>query len=236
MKGNKSAPDSTSKPSKDESTLAEFMKVMKPRTKKDRSWANDPDPSTSTSTSTLLPEASTASAVAKRDPNAFTTTKSAKSNGKGKERIANDDDDGLPTESADNGEAISDLEWMRRRMASSALDSETAPRDSIRLDQDEDVTMPIADSKPPVEDADTGPSEDSVAELLKESPRLYLRNLAYSCTTADLEEAFTSFGPIVQVDSESSLFGPIFAYSHCLDPGGNYSRSIIGSYSFRSHD
>lgn len=112
--------------------------------------------------------------------------------------MANDDQE-IPTESADNGEAISDLEWMRRRMASSALDSSAAAPESMAVDQDGDDMIGTVDTKPPAEDMDTGRSEDSVAELLKESPRLYLRNLAYSCTMADLEEAFTPFGPIVQV-------------------------------------
>lgn len=55
-------------------------------------------------------------------------------------------------------------------------------------------------------EASSGDNDDEISDLewmrrrtAVETSRLFLRNLPYSCTVADLEEAFSPFGQLVQV-------------------------------------
>lgn len=178
------------KPSKEDSTLAEFLDVMKPRNKKDRSWANDPDPNVASTSASATP---TTAVEPVQDPSS--STSKSKSMAKSKQRVDDDTpmDDAAAPAADTNDEAVSDLEWMRRRMASSALETATPTPSS----SNPEPTIAASDQ---IESTAPLPGE-SIEDLLAESPRLYLRNLAYSCTTADLEEAFGKFGHVEQVRS-----------------------------------
>jgi len=89
-----------------------------------------------------------------------------------------------PEEPHDN-EAISDLEWMRRRMK--PLD---APPDKVFEQSDDEH-----------QDDDVVPEEqkDPAKDTIMQTSRLFLRNLAFSCTEAELMELFQPFGELVQV-------------------------------------
>lgn len=152
---------------------------MKPRTKKERTWANEPE-----SSSQAIPAPSTSTVV--QDPSSSKTLPHTSNS----TSISVD-----PTTEPDSiDDSVSDLEWMRRRMATSALDTDSAGKDAS-------TPIVVDESGPsPTEEIPANSTEgDSIAELLEESPRLYLRNLAYSCTTSDLEEAFGKFGNLAQV-------------------------------------
>lgn len=169
---------------------------MKPRTKKDRSWANEPD-------SHML-VASTSSAPPLHDTalsNSSTTSSRQK-----QKQAAKAEPEIAPADPTD--ETISDFEWMRRRMATSALD--VAPDASI-LDVPASQDQSASDSPDATTPYQTAPDGESTEELLKESPRLYLRNLAYSCTTSDLDEVFAAFGQIVQVRIYFTVMRPLRA-------------------------
>ncbi|OAX34701.1 RNA-binding domain-containing protein, partial [Rhizopogon vinicolor AM-OR11-026] len=91
-------------------------------------------------------------------------------------------------EGPDDNEAISDLEWMRRRMKSV---SDASP-DKV-FEQSDDEHEDVDHSAVPDEPKD--PAKDTIMQ----TSRLFLRNLAFSCTEAELMEQFQPFGEVAQV-------------------------------------
>ncbi|KAF7302233.1 hypothetical protein MIND_00790300 [Mycena indigotica] len=92
-----------------------------------------------------------------------------------------------PAVSKMENEEMSDLEWMRRRMKDSAAVGEKA------FEQSDDEAPPIDEPEP-----EKAPV-DSVKETILQTSRLFVRNLAFSCTEQDLRELFSPFGDISQV-------------------------------------
>lgn len=87
----------------------------------------------------------------------------------------------------DNNDAVSDLEWMRRRMN---LESDSSPDKVFEQSDDEHE---VNQSPIPEE------HQDSTTKTIMQTSRLFLRNLAFSCTEAEIMELFQPFGEIVQV-------------------------------------
>ncbi|KZV89423.1 RNA-binding domain-containing protein [Exidia glandulosa HHB12029] len=85
-------------------------------------------------------------------------------------------------------EGVSDLEWMRRRMKTTVLDDSNEK--AFEQSDDEDNAQPTHKNKD-VQDATNEPTEIS--------PRLFVRNLAFSCTEADLTAHFAPYGTLAQV-------------------------------------
>ncbi|KAF9505781.1 hypothetical protein BS47DRAFT_1378243 [Hydnum rufescens UP504] len=135
--------------------LSEFLQVMRPRNKKDRSWANDD--------AVLIPPALPSESKPGEDQQANPNVKPM-----------TDDD------------TVSDLEWMKRRMGKVVLDDPDAAPRTIHQ-----ISFIVVDQVPP--------PIDPAVESLAETSRLFVRNLAYSCSTSDLEEAFKPFGDLSQV-------------------------------------
>lgn len=172
-------------------TLTEFLEVMKPRNKKDPTWANNDDP-------TAANAATTGSKLTEQPKKAgFKVTHDGV-----------DDKNATGVEESAMDESLSDLEWMRRRMASTVLaqgDLSGAMSNNDIHRTDSSVRAQASTSTSVVDEKTAGPSSTSDAQdneaetLLKESPRLFLRNLSYSCSISDLEEAFGKFGEVVQV-------------------------------------
>lgn len=87
---------------------------------------------------------------------------------------------------------LSDLEWMRRHTAKSSENPGVAPDKSP-----EDV--PSVQQVPAVTEAkDTTPPSDDPVQTIRRTCRLFLRNLAYSCTEDELLELVSPFGTIKQ--------------------------------------
>ncbi|OJA12467.1 hypothetical protein AZE42_10513, partial [Rhizopogon vesiculosus] len=86
--------------------------------------------------------------------------------------------DTIPEGPGDN-EAISDLEWMRRRMKSV---SDVSPAKVFEQsdDEHEDVDHSAVPDEP----------KDPAKDTIMQTSRLFLRNLAFSCTEAELMEQF----------------------------------------------
>ncbi|OAX43052.1 hypothetical protein K503DRAFT_709237 [Rhizopogon vinicolor AM-OR11-026] len=80
-------------------------------------------------------------------------------------------------EELDDNEAISDLEWMRRRMKSASDDEHG------------DVDHSAVPDEP----------KDSAKDTIMQMSRLFLRNLAFSCTEAGFMGQFRPFGEVTQV-------------------------------------
>ncbi|KIJ64334.1 hypothetical protein HYDPIDRAFT_112328 [Hydnomerulius pinastri MD-312] len=86
-------------------------------------------------------------------------------------------------------ETISDLDWMKRRMTEQVSE----PGKVFEQDDDSDEgDKKDAVMEPPQE-------KDPAKETIQQTSRLFLRNLAFSCTDAEILELFQPFGEIVQV-------------------------------------
>ncbi|KAG2133823.1 uncharacterized protein EDB93DRAFT_1173636 [Suillus bovinus] len=85
-----------------------------------------------------------------------------------------------------NNEAISDLEWMKQRMNAS---------DSLpdKVFEQSDNEHEVNQSAIPEEHL------DSSTKTILQTSRLFLRNLAFSCTEAEIMELFQPFGEVVKV-------------------------------------
>ncbi|KAJ7506616.1 hypothetical protein B0H11DRAFT_237636 [Mycena galericulata] len=101
------------------------------------------------------------------------------------------DQDGEPLRE----EGLSDLDWMKRRMSKNVDVAEKAFEQS----DDEDTDPPPPSVPPPATTASAEPPKDPTKETILQTSRLFVRNLAFSCTDADLHEFFSPFGEISQV-------------------------------------
>ncbi|TFK26928.1 RNA-binding domain-containing protein [Coprinopsis marcescibilis] len=97
-------------------------------------------------------------------------------------------------------EELSDMEWMRRRM--NAKVDEVEKEKAFEQSDDED-----APPKTKAKDEPTGrpqparppPLSDPTRDTIKETARLFVRNLTFSCTEDELSEIFSPFGTISKV-------------------------------------
>ncbi|KIJ13743.1 hypothetical protein PAXINDRAFT_170284, partial [Paxillus involutus ATCC 200175] len=87
-------------------------------------------------------------------------------------------------------ETISDLEWMKRRTTQQISEPDKA------FQQDDDDENQV-NSKPEV--TEQAQEKDPAKETIQQTSRIFLRNLAFSCTDVELLELFQPFGEIAQV-------------------------------------
>ncbi|KAG6336749.1 hypothetical protein ID866_2354 [Astraeus odoratus] len=85
--------------------------------------------------------------------------------------------------------AISDLEWMKQRMRQQLSD----PTKVFQQDEDDIENECEKEDQTPPQD------KDPTKETILQTARLFLRNLAFSCTETELYELFQQFGEIEQV-------------------------------------
>ncbi|KAJ6615636.1 hypothetical protein B0H10DRAFT_2164825 [Mycena sp. CBHHK59/15] len=86
-------------------------------------------------------------------------------------------------------EGLSDLDWMKRRMSKNVNVVEKAFEQS---DDEDDAPLPV-------NLATVERPQDPTKETILQTSRLFVRNLAFSCTDADLLELFSPFGDVSQV-------------------------------------
>ncbi|KAK7030632.1 multiple RNA-binding domain-containing protein 1 [Favolaschia claudopus] len=98
-------------------------------------------------------------------------------------------DDAMQDEESLQAEGLSDLDWMKRHMSKSA----DAVEKAFEQSDDEDA------SPPPPAPSSPQPPKDPTKETILQTSRLFVRNLAFSCTESDLQELFSPFGQISQV-------------------------------------
>ncbi|KAF9006970.1 hypothetical protein BDQ17DRAFT_1351180 [Cyathus striatus] len=90
-------------------------------------------------------------------------------------------------------EPLSDLEWMRQRMS---MKVDQVGR-AFEQDDDEDANITVGEDKP-LDIVQPEPQDPTMQTILQTS-RLFLRNLAFSCTKDDLRELLSPFGDISQI-------------------------------------
>lgn len=103
-------------------------------------------------------------------------------------------------------EPLSDLEWMRKRM-SNFVDQE----DKVFEQSDEEVQdnnhvclciFPVHNFdlfQPGTQVIESAPAINVIKETILQTSRLFVRNLAFSCTEEELDDLFRPFGEIVEV-------------------------------------
>ncbi|KAF8055239.1 hypothetical protein FPV67DRAFT_1612778 [Lyophyllum atratum] len=91
-------------------------------------------------------------------------------------------------------ETISDLDWMKQRMSKAADVVEKAFEQSDDEEGPEQA-LPAKEQQP----AEPEAPKDPTVETILQTARLFVRNLAFSCTDTDLLELFKPFGEISQV-------------------------------------
>ncbi|KAI0370963.1 hypothetical protein BV20DRAFT_1071162 [Pilatotrama ljubarskyi] len=175
-KASKSSSKDKSKKTDAKGDLAvEFLQVMQPRTKKGPSWKDDdPAPAPVASTSALA--------------EAEATKKGKKSKDKAKKA----EEEGEQPEQADAAaEPVSDLDWLKRHMKPTLEDPEEPEK---VYEQSDDEPMEDAESEG---DEEVQPPDPAKATILQTS-RLFIRNLAFTCTEDELRELFQRYGEVSQ--------------------------------------
>ncbi|TRM63205.1 hypothetical protein BD626DRAFT_402977 [Schizophyllum amplum] len=98
-------------------------------------------------------------------------------------------EDAMDTTEDAKDEGASDLDWLRKHTSKNV---DTADRVFEQSDNEEDSNEPEAI-------AAAQPSEDPTIEMIKQTARLFVRNLAFSCSDAELTELFSPLGTLSQV-------------------------------------
>ncbi|KAJ7248475.1 hypothetical protein C8J57DRAFT_1358341 [Mycena rebaudengoi] len=93
-------------------------------------------------------------------------------------------------------EGLSDLDWMKRHMSKNADIVEKAFEQSGD-EADEPQLKTFA--APPAAPAAAEPPKDPTKETILQTSRLFVRNLAFSCTNEELLDFFSPFGDVSQV-------------------------------------
>ncbi|KAL8276281.1 hypothetical protein RQP46_011309 [Phenoliferia psychrophenolica] len=184
-----------SKGAKDEAArFAEFMSVMGPR--KGRALEEASEPAMLLPTPQPVPAPVVALEQPKKQQQAVAVQKPEVE----QEEVV------VPKDKIVDDEGISDMEYMTRRMKRKLEveedveqeEADEAPESGAAKEwvQDEDVPAKAA---APVEDDPLDPLTGDPKALLLDSPRLFVRNLAFHITEPDLRELFSSFGDIESI-------------------------------------
>ncbi|EPQ55616.1 hypothetical protein GLOTRDRAFT_75766 [Gloeophyllum trabeum ATCC 11539] len=161
------------KSGKKEKQLEEFMKVMQPRTK-GRTWADD------------------VTVTEPAHPSSDQTKPKKKDKKKKAEDVEMHDAERAGGDEEPKEEGISDLEWMKRRMKAVAVEEKVFEQsDEENVDEEED---------PEEEDQTKGGKDmDPNRGTIMQTSRLFVRNLAFSCTEDELRDLFQQYGEVNQV-------------------------------------
>lgn len=100
--------------------------------------------------------------------------------------------------------AVSDLDWLKqRRVRIRDSDADTA---KVQIgkpkDREETTEEPMAEQQQPEEPEEVVPrksAEEIAMEKIRESSRLFLRNILYSATEKDFTDLFSPFGELTEV-------------------------------------
>ncbi|EED16819.1 pre-rRNA processing protein Mrd1, putative [Talaromyces stipitatus ATCC 10500] len=230
--------------SKDDPKLQEFLNVMQ-HSSKTRTWANDDiisaAPTIIDSSEPAIVKTNDASQdkpsrpVKKSKMDEVETPRPASKTpavpaAQGGDEAQHQDDNADKEASAEEDQPKSDMDWLRSKTSRllGLLDEEeetaSGPQppasasstvEPIEEDSDEVEEAPVAEE--PAEEKDY----NADIELIRISGRLFLRNLAYDATEADLETLFAPFGKIDEIHvafDTRTTSSKGFAYIQYVDP------------------
>lgn len=125
-----------------------------------------------------------------------------------------EDEKDAPVASETQAEPVSDSDWLRSKTSRllGLLDEEeqaefdsrpperpTSPVKAPTAPKPEPIMNDTPQNKGEAEEPDQTPDQDANVDLIRSSARLFVRNLPYDTTEADLEPTFVSFGRIEEV-------------------------------------
>ncbi|KAF8926504.1 hypothetical protein BGZ58_011124, partial [Dissophora ornata] len=129
----------------------------------------------------------------------------------GDESKAEDDEDTVMSEapkddSLVNNSEVSDLDWLKSRMAKPAGEaaeekSEDEKEDTKEKQDPEPAPAPKIAQEPPSRPLiiSAEEEEENTKNLIADTGRLFVRNLPYTCTEDELRKLFEKFGPLSEV-------------------------------------
>ncbi|KIY44859.1 hypothetical protein FISHEDRAFT_18891, partial [Fistulina hepatica ATCC 64428] len=184
-----SASQSTEKP-KPNKHMEEFMEVMQTGRRKGPAWADG----------LAVPPVGVAQPVSSKQPSQQNAGRDAQPQDELEEAGQ------PPDQPAQNDTALSDIEWMKRHMSRAIAVDDKAWEQSdeenvgdIRADLEE---TNVADAPSP--NAPAAPDADQNYAIIQQTRRLFVRNLAFTCTEEDLRALFMPFDANVVVHIPSS--------------------------------
>lgn len=125
-----------------------------------------------------------------------------------------EDENDAPVASETQAEPVSDSDWLRSKTSRllGLLDEEeqaefdsrpperpTSPVKAPTAPKPEPIMNDAPQNEGEAEEPDQTPEQDANVDLIRSSARLFVRNLPYDTTEADLEPTFVSFGRIEEV-------------------------------------
>jgi multiple RNA-binding domain-containing protein 1 len=204
--------DSKLDPKNDEK-LKQFLGVMQ-ATAKTRTWQNEVmDGVENTVTAVAVAEAEDSS-----DDDIQTIESKKKKKPGANEPLGEDVEmEDLVEASAENADlkekarSQSDKDWLRSKAGVLLDDDEDTTQPALEKDADSqalpEATEETEQNEQPVEDEPEATVDDTV-EKIKKHGRLYLRNLPFTVTEADLRDKFGAFGELEEVRSALLFFLP----------------------------
>ncbi|KAJ2705239.1 Multiple RNA-binding domain-containing protein 1 [Coemansia sp. IMI 203386] len=211
----------------DDPRFKEFLQVMAPRAN-NRTWANDDYANWQTDELAAIQDAVSArrEQVISKDTKKSKKSKSAKGKNKDNKKKSDDADMDLDNEESLREDAdfaaapdlsgLSDMEWLRMHMSSkpgndddeNGADAEEAEQSTAAAGSGELESKPqsaatdkssSADSKKDSKHSEPTDNIANTIEQIRETGRLFIRNLPYLATEDDLRSAFEKFGPLSEV-------------------------------------
>lgn len=186
------------KASEKSASFEEFLAVMAPRTKR-KTWQHNEDLNhTNTSAASGAADSAVADDTAVDAPAAKKPKRAAEA--EPAPAIA-------PSDGAAMDEALSDLEYMRRRMRHKVAGGDEPPSVFEQSDSDASAESEAEDEEPAAEQrhaqlAEQQRRDEEDVDTIMASGRLFVRNLPYSATEDELERFFQTYGPVEQVRCE----------------------------------
>ncbi|KZT68334.1 RNA-binding domain-containing protein [Daedalea quercina L-15889] len=168
-----------------DSHFEEFLQVMKPRTKKGPAWADND----------MLSQP----AHGNLDAEVVMDKKSKRREEKKAEFVTEGDDGDTGADDAqlDASAAVSDMDWFKQRTRA-VLDEPTAATERA-FEQSDDEEGGAEKGSSEESEEEPPPPPDPVKSTILQTSRLFLRNLAFSCTEDELRELFEPHGTVSQV-------------------------------------
>lgn len=132
-----------------------------------------------------------------------------------------EDGQDAPAASENQAQPVSDSDWLRSKTSRllGLLDEEeqaefdsrpqekpTSPVEAPTAPKPDPIMNDAPQNKGEAEEPEQAPEQDANIDLIRNSARLFVRNLPYDTTEADLEPTFVSFGRIEEVSILFFLF------------------------------
>ncbi|KAJ2727037.1 Multiple RNA-binding domain-containing protein 1 [Coemansia sp. Benny D115] len=188
----------------------EFLQVMAPRAN-NKTWTNDDYANWHTDELAAIKSAITArreqEESAANDKKSKKKDKKAKKKSKSKEGADDQDAAAMDVDgensAAPSTSALSDMEWLRLHMSSGTIADDAAdnaePEPTKQSEPRNEKPASSTKSSEAVKEVDPTENVANAIDQIRETGRLFVRNLSYLTTEDELRAAFEKFGPLSEI-------------------------------------